>query len=1332
VLNLTENYDLALSKSEQRLKLALNAAKAGIWEWDLQTNENHWSDELWELYGLDRNKHEACYDSWLESVLPYARANIESSLRSAVLKGEALNLEWKVNLPDGSERWLMSQAQPVCDASGRRMAYRGIVIDITGRKKAEQALIAREKYLKAILHTTSQGFWVADKDGKIIEANEAYCRMSGYTLTELQNLYVSDLDARESHAEAIERIKRIIENGEELFEARHRRKDGSVYNVEVTVTYLDEDGGKLVVFCRDITGRKDSESEREIVLALLSKMNSANNSHELMSMVTNLMHEWSGCEAVGIRLRDGEDFPYFESRGFSRQFVQLESRLCEKDQKGDIVRDSAGNAMLECMCGNVIRGRFDPGLPFFTKNGSFWSNCTTELLASTSEKERQARTRNRCNGEGYESVALIPLRYGAEILGLLQFNDPRRGMFSETKISLLESLASQLAVGLVQRRTADKLRESEEIFSHFMEHSPIHVFFKDKDIRSLRLSRNYEEMLGIPLEKLLGKTMDELFPSELAKRMIADDKRVLDEGAVITFEEELNGRQYETIKFPINIEGKPEYLAGYTIDITEKKQVEEALSEARQLYESVFRLNPAAIVITRESDGLYLDANQAAESMTGYSRDEIIGHTSEEFGVWRSPEDRQSLLRQLHEKGFVNNLEMSFHKRSGDPLIVLMSVALVEIAGERRLIHIFNDFTEIKKAEDELKLSEEKHRMLLKALPDVVMRFDREARPLSVSENIEKFLNVKAEQLIGKTPREMGFPEDQCRFSEETTAKVFDSGDSIETEITLQGKNGECILNVRLMPEFDPKGNVKSVLGIYRDITDHRKVEHDYQTLFKEMLEGFALHEIICNSQGDPVNYRFLAVNPAFESLTGIRSSDIIGKTVLEVLPDIEPPWIETYGRVVLTGQPITFEDYSSELNKHFEVTAFRPAEGQFACIFSDITKRKKAEKEKAKLETQFQQAQKMESVGRLAGGVAHDFNNMLSVILGNVELVLMKTNTDDPIFGVMSEIRKAARRSADLTRQLLTFARKQVVDPKVIDLNQTIENMLKLIRRLIGEDIKLMWMPGGGLWTIKIDPSQVDQILANLCVNARDAIEGVGLVTIETKNSILDEAYCSENLGSSPGEYVQISVSDDGCGMSRDILDKLFEPFFTTKELGKGTGLGLSTIYGIVKQNNGFIKVYSEPALGTTFSIYLPRCLVRSEQEIIECSTKPILRGNETILLVEDEEAILGMVAESLKNLGYTVLTSSRPSEAIRAVETHSGQIHLLMTDVVMPEMNGRILAKNLSFLRPGLKTLFMSGYTADIIANRGVLDEGMHFIQKPFTIMDLANKVRKVLENE
>jgi len=479
---------------------------------------------------------------------------------------------------------------------------------------------------------------------------------------------------------------------------------------------------------------------------------------------------------------------------------------------------------------------------------------------------------------------------------------------------------------------------------------------------------------------------------------------------------------------------------------------------------------------------------------------------------------------------------------------------------------------------------------------------------------------------------------------------------------------------------------------------------------------------------------RILNVNSAYCRMSGYSRKELIQMTIQDLETVQTDDEVLAHAKKVLEGEPVRIETVhrrkdGSLLYIDLLAQNLPGSNDKLFAFIRDITEQKQSEKAQEKLQEQLVQAQKMESVGRLAGGVAHDFNNMLGVILGHTEMAMDQLEPSQPIKEDLDEIRKAAQRSADLTRQLLAFARKQTIAPKVLDLNDTVTGMLKMLQRLIGEDIHLSWQPGAELWPVKMDPSQIDQLLANLCINARDAIAGVGRISIQTKNVICDEACCYGILDCSPGSYVLLSISDDGSGIDPEIMSHIFEPFFTTKPQGQGTGLGLATVYGIIKQNRGFINVKSEQDKGTTFDIYIPPYSGITPQSMTTFSKAPS-GGHETILLVEDESSILKMVGMMLERLGYTVLSASSPGEAIRISKEYGSSIHLLMTDVIMPEMNGRDLADRLLSINPNLKRLYMSGYTADLVAPHGVLEEGVQFLQKPFSKADLADKIRRVLK--
>lgn len=530
---------------------------------------------------------------------------------------------------------------------------------------------------------------------------------------------------------------------------------------------------------------------------------------------------------------------------------------------------------------------------------------------------------------------------------------------------------------------------------------------------------------------------------------------------------------------------------------------------------------------------------------------------------------------------------------------------------------------------------------------------------------------------------------------------------------------------------YDDNGKLTAINGVVQDITGRKQAEeslHESHEKFKSIVDNIGIGVALISPAMEllEMNHQMREWFPGHD----LDKRPICYRTfnnppreeICEYCPTCKTLADgKVYETTIVTPQAGKTRNYrivsSPLINSQGEVTAAIE-------IVEDIT-------ERLNLQAQLIQAQKMESVGRLAGGVAHDYNNISSIIIGYSELALENIEQSDPLHDDLMEILTAAKRSTDITRQLLAFARQQTIAPKVLDLNDTIGNMLKMLRRLIGEDIDLAWLPGAKVWPVKIDPSQVDQILANLCVNARDAIADVGKVTIETKNVSFGEDYCADHAGFIPGEFVLLAVSDDGSGMATATLDKVFEPFFTTKDVGKGTGLGLSTVYGIVKQNNGFINVYSEPEKGTTIKIYLSRHTGKIVEARLESILENPLSRGETVLLVEDDGSIMELGKRMLDDLGYTVLSAVTPNEAIKLAEEHADGINLLVTDVVMPEMNGRELSEQLRTRYSNLKTLFMSGYTANVIAHRGVLEDGVCFMPKPFSKKELAEKVREALDN-
>lgn len=638
----------------------------------------------------------------------------------------------------------------------------------------------------------------------------------------------------------------------------------------------------------------------------------------------------------------------------------------------------------------------------------------------------------------------------------------------------------------------------------------------------------------------------------------------------------------------------------------------------------------------------------------------------------------------------------------------------------------------------DLLASESRFRQFFENEPDYCYMISPDGKILDVNKAALEIIGYSKEELIGRPVASIYAPESLPTVQEnlrswETTGKLVD------VEMVIISKSGQrrtVLLSADAVR--DDQGAIRHSISVQRDITERKLAqqklldsENRYRMLFNVMDEGVAINEIVRNEAGEVIDYRILEVNPAFTKNSIYSREQVEGQLATDLYQMSSAYIREWWKKHLEMLQVIQSEMHFEPLDRWFHIRTTPPIGDRFATFSEDITDQKRAENEKEELQAQLLQAQKMESVGRLAGGVAHDFNNMLSVILGYTELGLETIDPSQKIHDYLREVHKAGEHAADLTRQLLAFARKQTIQPKILDLNQTLANMLSMLQRLLGEDKNLIWSPGKDLWLVQMDPSQVGQILVNLCVNARDAISGVGEIVIATKNVAFDDNDCVHNPEVRPGDYVQLSIGDNGRGIAPEVLANIFEPFFTTKELGKGTGLGLSTVYGIVQQNYGFINVTSEVDQGTTFRIYLKRHSGKKDARKLQTHSREIPVGHGRILLVEDEPALLKLCQSMLQNLGYQVLTAGSPTEAIELAKSETGAIDLLLTDVIMPEMNGSELSRIMRSFNPTLKWLFMSGYTADLIAHTNLPEGDSGFIQKPFTIEELSTMVRAVLQN-
>ncbi|MFZ3362656.1 MAG: PAS domain S-box protein [Candidatus Acidiferrales bacterium] len=622
--------------------------------------------------------------------------------------------------------------------------------------------------------------------------------------------------------------------------------------------------------------------------------------------------------------------------------------------------------------------------------------------------------------------------------------------------------------------------------------------------------------------------------------------------------------------------------------------------------------------------------------------------------------------------------------------------------------------------------SSDRYATMVHSSPDAItLRSLPDRRYLEINEGFTRLTGYTAAEVLGRTSAELNLWVEQGKHRE-TLHKMLTDGEIHGEEFKFRTKTGE-IRYAQVSASRVTVNGQPCMLSITHDITDLKHAQEDLEK--SESLSRSLIEEAPYGIYRVTIDGQFLQVNPALVAMLGYDSAaELLHCNIGGIYKDpklrerllgdhwkkqnfsrVEAEWRRKDGKLItvrLTGRPVVIEN--GEL-KCFEVFA------------EDVT-------EHRSLERQFLQSQKMEAIGRLAGGVAHDFNNLLGVIIGQTEIVEEQLSSNDPLHKRITAIRDAANRAAALTSQLLAFSRKQVVEPTVLDLNESVKNVQKLLRRLIGEDVQLAVRFEAKRSFIRIDPGQLEQVMMNLAINARDAMPRGGKLIIETADVELGEEYIDKHWGSRTGPFVLLSVSDTGVGMDSEVLSHLFEPFFTTKEKGKGTGLGLSTVYGVVKQNGGHIIPYSELGRGTIFKIYFPH-VSDVPQTVQRTHTAAPPRGSETVLLVEDEPSIRELTREVLEDAGYEVLEASDPRDALRIASDSQKPIQLLLTDVVMPDTDGRQLASEITSLRPDTKVLFMSGYTHDVIAPRGVLDEGMYLVQKPFTRRALLSKIRDVL---
>jgi PAS domain S-box-containing protein len=841
-----------------------------------------------------------------------------------------------------------------------------------------------------------------------------------------------------------------------------------------------------------------------------------------------------------------------------------------------------------------------------------------------------------------------------------------------------------------------------------------------------------ERLFGYRRDELIGQPADILVSEHFRGQHSEQHSRLLAappaRSTVVGLE--LFGLRKDGTEFPAEIRLSPldtkggVWVSSAIRDISDRRRTEEDL---RRLASIVACSDDA--IVGKTTEGIITSWNSGAQHIFGYSPKEAIGRSITMLAPVDRPEEIPRMLECLKRGQVVDHFETVRLRKDGKEVQIELTVSPIRDALERIVgaSTIGRDISVRKAAEKHLVQMEARYRGLLEAAPDAMVVVNHGGEIVLLNVQAEKQFGYRRDELVGQKVKNIiprGFAERLLMHGTGTPGDPVVPQMGTGIELHGRRKDGsEFPIEIMLSPLDTVDGIL--ITAAIRNIAERKLRENDLSRLAA----------VVESSQDAIVSLTSLGIirtwNRGAERIFGYSAEEATGRSILFLSPpDRSAEGSTLLERVARADRIEHFETIrvkkdGTQIHVALTFSPIKDSDGRVVGVSSvarDVTESKH-------MEAMLRQSQKMEAVGQLAGGVAHDFNNLLGVILGYTGLMLDRLGLDDPQRKSIEEIQKAGDRAALLTRQLLAFSRKQVLQPKVIDLNAVVAGAEKLLQRLIGENIELRAVLNPELCRVKADPGQIEQIIMNLAVNARDAMPSGGKLTIETSNMEFDEAYTAQHPSTRTGPHVMLAVTDTGCGMDAETKAHMFEPFFTTKEFGKGTGLGLSTVYGIVKQSGGSVWVYTEPGLGTSFKIYLACVDAVPEIEPPNDKVMNVVAGSQTILIVEDDPALLQVTHRSLEEVGYAILEARSSKEAIDISESHTGPIHLMVTDVVLPGMSGVKLAAYLSAQRPEMKVLYVSGYTNDTVFHHGVLEPGLAFLQKPFSARTLARRVGEVL---
>ncbi len=950
-----------------------------------------------------------------------------------------------------------------------------------------------------------------------------------------------------------------------------------------------------------------------------------------------------------------------------------------------------------------------------------------------------------------ESKNLVADRYvrrqkGEEVPPRYEFNIVRKdGVKRRVEISstVIKDSAGRLKtvaqiMDITERKRAEEALQIQKVYlEELFEHAPEAIVILDNEDRIQSINREFIKMFGYSSTEAIGEKINDLIvPAELkdegmkATNDVAAGKAI----QIETVRQSKNGKKIHVsiLGNPIMLKGDQLAVYGIYRDITERKRVEEALREEAVRRRILIDQSRDGIVVL-DRNGAVFEANQRYAEMLGYTVEEVRNLHMWDWDFQWTREHLLEMVNQVDETG--DHFETKHRRKDGSIYDVEISTNGATIGGQKLVFCVCRDISDRKKAEEALKDSEGLFKKVINTSPNCIFVKDSAGKYVLVNEAIAGLYSVEPEDMVGKTDLELAGMQSLKKVEADsftnTDRKTIRNGKTkfLAAEF-LTTKDGSKKWFQTVKVPLAIKGEPDYVLGVATDITERvlaeealRTSEEQYRLLIEQSNDAFyLLHE-----------GKFEIINKSFSEKLGVTLEEAQAPefNFLQLVATKSIPLIKERDKMAQRGEEPPHQYEFTGLSKdgreiEFEASvSYVPYRGGTAVqgILRDVT-------EKKHLEEQFRQAQKMEAVGRLAGGVAHDFNNLLTVIGGNVQLAMMSLDENDPLARDLRQIEKASYRASKLTGQLLAFSRRQQLLPKVLDLNFLVRDMEKMLRRVIGEDVDLKSFLADDLWRVKVDSGQFESIIVNLCVNARDAMPEGGTLTIETVNMELTDEYATTRPEVEPGSYVMLSVSDTGCGMTKEVKSQMFDPFYTTKAAGEGTGLGLSTVFGIVKQSGGFIYVYSEPYEGTTFKIYLPKTEEEAETVSQELLSEDMLYGDETVLVVEDEEGVRNIAVRTLEKYGYKVIEAENGGVGYLKCKKSEKPIDLIITDVIMPEMSGADFISSVKEFWPEIKVLYMSGYTYNVIAKKGVIVDKISFMQKPFQPLSILRKVREMLE--